>query len=84
MRCGGAHECPRLRKANAAFRQKNALETLNSFPVWSETFVAVEREDVYGGYIRKHQEFFLEGRHLELAALQLPVAGASPTVLKGL
>jgi hypothetical protein len=43
-------------------------------PVWSESFVAVEREDVYGGYILKHQEFFLEGRRLELVDLQLPLS----------
>jgi hypothetical protein len=43
-------------------------------PVWVESFVAVEGDEVYGGYILKHQEFFIEGHPLELADLQLPLS----------
>jgi len=42
--------------------------------VWEESFVAVADGDVCGGYILKHQKFFLEGGPLEVGSLQLPVS----------
>ena len=42
--------------------------------VWTESFVAVEGEDVYGGYVLKHQQFFVRGRPLDLGDLQLPLS----------
>jgi hypothetical protein len=42
--------------------------------VWEESFLAVEEPDVCGGYILKHQQFFLDGNPLEVASLQLPVS----------
>jgi hypothetical protein len=46
----------------------------DQLPVWLESFVAIEGEDVFGGYILKHQVFFLEGRPLEVGDLQLPLS----------
>ena len=43
-------------------------------PIWNDSFVAVEAGEAYGGYILKHQRFFLEGRPLEVGNLQLPVS----------
>jgi hypothetical protein len=43
-------------------------------PVWTESFVAVQGEEAYGGYILKHQRFFIRGRPLELGDLQLPLS----------
>jgi hypothetical protein len=43
-------------------------------PVWTESFVAVEDGDVYGGYILKHQQFFAAGRPLAIGNLQLPLS----------
>ena len=42
--------------------------------VWNESFVAVADGEVCGGYILKHQQFFLEGRPLDVGSLQLPVS----------
>jgi hypothetical protein len=46
----------------------------DALPVWIESFVAAEGSDVYGGYILKHQEFFVHGRPIELGDLQLPLS----------
>jgi hypothetical protein len=46
----------------------------DELPVWTESFVAVEEEDAYGGYILKHQDFFLDGRRLPVGDLQLPLS----------
>ena len=46
----------------------------DQLPVWLESFVAIEGEDVFGGYILEHQVFFLEGRPLEVGDLQLPLS----------
>jgi hypothetical protein len=43
-------------------------------PVWDESFVAVEGNEVYGGYILKHRQFYLEGRPFELGALAHPLS----------
>jgi hypothetical protein len=42
--------------------------------VWEESFVAVAEREVCGGYILKHQQFFLGGRSLDVGSLQLPVS----------
>jgi hypothetical protein len=42
--------------------------------VWNESFVAVADGAVCGGYILKHQQFFLEGSPLDVGSLQLPVS----------
>lgn len=42
--------------------------------VWTESFVVEEGHEIYGGYILKHQEFFLEGSPIELGDLQLPLS----------
>jgi hypothetical protein len=43
-------------------------------PVWTESFVAVDGDDVCGGYILKHQKFFLDGRPADVGSLQLPLS----------
>ena len=43
-------------------------------PVWTESFIAVEGDEVYGGYILKHQTFFLEGDPHDVGNLQLPLS----------
>ncbi len=43
-------------------------------PVWIESFVAVEDDEVYGAYLLKHQHFFIGGRMVEVGDLQLPVS----------
>ena len=42
--------------------------------VWTESFIAVEDGDVYGGYILKHQQFLVAGRPLVIDNLQLPLS----------
>lgn len=42
--------------------------------VWTESFVAVEDDEVYGGYILKHQAFLLAGRPIDVADLQMPLS----------
>ena len=42
--------------------------------VWTESFVVVDGEEVRGGYILKHQTFFLEGRPLEVGGFQMPLS----------
>jgi hypothetical protein len=43
-------------------------------PAWDESFVAVEGNEVYGGYILKHRQFLIEGRPLDVDGLQLPLS----------
>lgn len=42
--------------------------------VWEESFVAVAEGEVCGGYILKHQQFFVEGSPVDVGSLQLPVS----------
>ena len=42
--------------------------------VWAEDFVAVEGDQVFGGYHLKHQAFFIDGQPVELGYLQLPLS----------
>ena len=39
-----------------------------------ERFVAVENGDVYGGYLLKRQQCFLDGESIEIGSLQLPLS----------
>jgi len=42
--------------------------------VWAEDFVAVDGNDVFGGYHLKHQDFFNDGQKTQLGYLQLPLS----------
>jgi hypothetical protein len=42
--------------------------------VWVESFIAVDRDSAYGGYVLKHQQFFAGGRPLEVGDLQRPLS----------
>jgi hypothetical protein len=42
--------------------------------VQTESYVAVEDDEVFGGYILKHQRFILEGRPIDVGSLQLPLS----------
>src|SRR6266487_3709369 len=39
-----------------------------------ESFIAVDRDAAYGGYLLKHQQFFAGGRPLEVGDLQMPLS----------
>jgi hypothetical protein len=41
---------------------------------WTESFIVVEADDVYGGYILKHQAFFLCGEPVDVGNLQMPLS----------
>jgi hypothetical protein len=56
------------------FPAKERPSDAERLPVWEESFVAVEGEECYGGYVIKHQRFYLRNRPLELANLQLPLS----------
>ncbi len=43
-------------------------------PVWIESYVAVEEDEVYAAYLLKHQQFFIHGRAVDVGDLQLPVS----------
>jgi hypothetical protein len=42
--------------------------------VWTESYVAMEKAEVFGGYILKHQKFFLNGNEIDVGSLQLPLS----------
>jgi hypothetical protein len=46
----------------------------DELPIWMESFIAVENDDAYGGYLLKHQRFFVQGRPYEVGDLQLPLS----------
>src|SRR6266487_611926 len=46
----------------------------DQLPVWMESFIAVDRDAAYGGYLLKHQQFFAGGRPLEVGDLQMPLS----------
>jgi len=46
----------------------------DQLPVWVESFIAVDRDGAYGGYLLKHQQFFAGGHPLEVGDLQLPLS----------
>jgi hypothetical protein len=46
----------------------------DQLPAWDESFVAVDGNEVYGGYILKHRRFYLQGRPFDFGALQLPLS----------
>lgn len=43
-------------------------------PVWTESIVALDEDEVYGGYLLKHQQFFVRGRAIEVGDMQLPLS----------
>lgn len=43
-------------------------------PVWTESFVAADEDEVYGAYLLKHQQFFARGRPVEVGDMQLPLS----------
>jgi hypothetical protein len=46
----------------------------DQLPVWIESFIAVDSDAAYGGYLLKHQQFFAGGRALEVGDLQMPLS----------
>jgi hypothetical protein len=57
-----------------SFPHRERPPDAETLAAWDESFVAVDGNEVYGGYILKHRQFFLEGTPLEVAALQLPLS----------
>jgi len=57
-----------------SFPPRERPSDADELPVWTESFVAVDGEDVCGGYILKHQKFFLDGRPADVGSLQLPLS----------
>jgi len=56
------------------FPAKERPGDADELPVWEESFIVVEGDDCYGGYVLKHQQFFVRGGPLELIDLQLPLS----------
>jgi hypothetical protein len=56
------------------FPAAEAPDGAPQLPVWTESFVAREGTEVFGGYLFKHQRFFLKGRELEVGNLTLPLS----------
>jgi hypothetical protein len=46
----------------------------DELPTWTESFVAADGDEVYAGYIFKHQRFLLEGEPFDVCHLQLPLS----------
>jgi hypothetical protein len=46
----------------------------DELPTWTESFVAADGDEVYAGYIFKHQAFLLEGEPFDVSHLQLPLS----------
>ena len=42
--------------------------------VWAESFVVLDGEEVCGGYVLKHQTFFLEGRPVDVGGFFMPLS----------
>jgi hypothetical protein len=56
------------------FPAKERPHEADQLAVWAESFIAVEGGECYGGYLLKHQQFFVRGRPLQLADLQMPLS----------
>jgi hypothetical protein len=57
------------------FPPRERPSSAEELAVWEEAFVAMaEGEVCCGGYILKHQQFFLSGLPLDVGSLQLPVS----------
>jgi hypothetical protein len=56
------------------FPAKERPPDADRLPVWEESFVVVEGDECYGGYVVKHQRFFASGEPLDLRNLQLPLS----------
>src|SRR5262245_32983356 len=57
-----------------SFRAREAPQDAAQLAVWTTSFVAREGDEVFGGYVFKHQRFFVEGRELEVGNLNLPLS----------
>jgi hypothetical protein len=57
-----------------SFRAREAPQDAAQLAVWTESFLAQEGEEVFGGYVFKHQRFFVQGRELEVGNLNLPLS----------
>lgn len=57
-----------------SFPAEEAPDGAHELPVWTQSFVAREGDEVFGGYLFKHQGFFLKGRELEVGNLTLPLS----------
>jgi hypothetical protein len=57
-----------------SFPAAEAPDGAPQLPVWTESFVAREGGEVFGGYPFKHQGFFLKGRELDVGNLTLPLS----------
>src|SRR5688572_19924341 len=56
------------------FPAEERPERADALPIWNDSFIAVDGGEAYGGYILKHQQFFVEGRPEEVGNLQLPLS----------
>ena len=56
------------------FRPAERPPSADALAVWNESFVAIADGEICGGYVLKHQQFFLDGRPLDVGGLQLPVS----------
>jgi hypothetical protein len=56
------------------FPPKERPANADQLPVWVESFIAVDLDGAYGGYLLKHQQFFAGGHPLEVGDLQLPLS----------
>jgi hypothetical protein len=65
-----------LQAAGSEWQFPHAERPANAdrLPVWAESFIAVDGNGAYGGYVLKHQQFFAGGRPLEVGDLQLPLS----------
>jgi hypothetical protein len=43
-------------------------------PVWTESFVAMGDDEVFGGYVLKHQRFLVHGDSCDVGSLQMPLS----------
>ena len=57
-----------------AFPREGPAARCRSAPRVEESFVVVEGDECYGGYVLKHQRFFMRGTPLEIGDLQLPLS----------
>jgi hypothetical protein len=64
----------RTRGSEWSFPPEERPRDADERPVWTESFVVVDGEDVYGGYILKHQTFFVAGEPVEVGNLQMPLS----------
>jgi hypothetical protein len=57
-----------------SFPAEEAQDGAQQLPVWTQCFIAREGDEVFGGYLFKHQRFSLKGRELGVGNLTLPLS----------